>query len=50
MSFLKDLVPPLPSGLFGPIPGPRGEWLYDFVFFLIMTTPFVLLGVALGYA
>jgi hypothetical protein len=33
-----------------PYPSPRGEWLYDFVFFLFLTTPFALLGVVLGYA
>lgn len=33
-----------------PYPSPRGEWLYDFVFFLVLTTPFALLGVVLGYA
>ena len=33
-----------------PYPSPQGEWLYDFVFFLILTTPFALLGMGLGYA
>ena len=31
-----------------PYPSPRGEWLCDFVFFLIITTPFAPLGVAPG--